>query len=207
MMPPTTAVLRIPIVPSIQTSVRALKRLTFIPMVRLKAFRSEFFTLHGQLLERSGLDVNASYCELAQIYLLRSERHEPMYFGSPPFGADPPPGFRSAIGKSPSPASVSRIRSSRGEESRSRDGAAICWRCAGTAGIRRSRSHGEIEKNHADRSRCSCRRFLQSDQDRQSYMWPTSDIFTIASVVKNALSTAPILMYQHSRSGVSRPGR
>ena len=39
------------------------------------------------------------------------------------------------------------------------------------------------------------------------YMWPTSDIFTIASVVKNALSTAPMLMYQHSRSGVSMPGR
>jgi hypothetical protein len=28
-------------------------------------------------------------------------------------------------------------------------------------------------------------------------MWPVSDIFTIASVVKNALSTAPMLMYQH----------
>jgi hypothetical protein len=39
------------------------------------------------------------------------------------------------------------------------------------------------------------------------YMWPTSDIFTIASVVKNALSTAPMLMYQHSRSAVSMPGR
>ena len=34
-------------------------------------------------------------------------------------------------------------------------------------------------------------------------MWPTSDIFTMASVVKKALSTAPMLMYQHSRSGVS----
>jgi len=30
---------------------------------------------------------------------------------------------------------------------------------------------------------------------------------TIASVVKKLLSTAPILMYQHSRSGVSMPGR
>jgi hypothetical protein len=39
------------------------------------------------------------------------------------------------------------------------------------------------------------------------YMWPTSDIFTIAWVVKKALSTAPMLMYQHSRSGVSMPGR
>ncbi len=39
------------------------------------------------------------------------------------------------------------------------------------------------------------------------YMWPVSDIFTIASVVKNARSTAPMLMYQHSRSGVSWPGR
>src|SRR5271155_3429135 len=39
------------------------------------------------------------------------------------------------------------------------------------------------------------------------YMCPTSDIFTIAWVVKNALSTAPMLMYQHSRSGVSMPGR
>ena len=28
----------------------------------------------------------------------------------------------------------------------------------------------------------------------------------IAWVVKNSLSTAPILMYQHSRSGVSMPG-
>ncbi len=39
------------------------------------------------------------------------------------------------------------------------------------------------------------------------YMWPVSDIFTIAWVVKKALSTAPMLMYQHSRSGVSMPGR
>src|ERR1035437_7915493 len=39
------------------------------------------------------------------------------------------------------------------------------------------------------------------------YMCPVSDIFTIASVLKNARSTAPMLMYQHSRSGVSRPGR
>src|SRR5208282_392210 len=30
---------------------------------------------------------------------------------------------------------------------------------------------------------------------------------TIASVVKKLLSTAPMLMYQHSRSGVSMPGR
>src|ERR1700731_3718643 len=30
---------------------------------------------------------------------------------------------------------------------------------------------------------------------------------TIASVVKKVLSTAPMLMYQHSRSGVCRPGR
>ena len=30
---------------------------------------------------------------------------------------------------------------------------------------------------------------------------------TIASVVKNDLSTAPMLMYQHSFSGVSIPGR
>jgi hypothetical protein len=30
---------------------------------------------------------------------------------------------------------------------------------------------------------------------------------TNASVVKNVLSTAPMLMYQHSRSGVSIPGR
>src|SRR5580704_13005842 len=62
----------------------------------LKAFRSEFFTLHGQLLERSGVDVNPSYFRLAQIYLLRSERHEPMYSGSALFCTDPPPGFRSA---------------------------------------------------------------------------------------------------------------
>ena len=39
------------------------------------------------------------------------------------------------------------------------------------------------------------------------YMCPVSAIFTIASVVKNALSTAPMLMYQHSRSAVSWPGR
>ena len=30
---------------------------------------------------------------------------------------------------------------------------------------------------------------------------------TKASVVKKLLSTAPMLMYQHSRSGVSMPGR
>src|ERR1700688_1996612 len=47
--------------------------------------------------------------------------------------------------------------------------------------------------------------FFQSGSS--GYMCPTSDIFTIASVVKNARSTAPMLMYQHSRSGVSMPGR
>jgi hypothetical protein len=31
--------------------------------------------------------------------------------------------------------------------------------------------------------------------------------FTIACTVKKSLSTAPILMYQHSRSGVCCPGR
>ncbi len=31
--------------------------------------------------------------------------------------------------------------------------------------------------------------------------------FTIAWVVKKSLSTAPMLMYQHSRSGVFCPGR
>src|ERR1700689_5054518 len=81
MMPPTTVVLRIPIVPSIQTSVRAPKRLS--PMIRLKPFRGEYFTPNGQLLELSDVDVNPTYCGMAQIYLLRSERHEPMHCCSP----------------------------------------------------------------------------------------------------------------------------
>src|ERR1700683_5588210 len=87
MMPPTTAVLRIPIVPSIRTSVRALQRLPFIPMARLMAFRCDYFTPHGQLLDLSGEDVNASYFELAQISFLRSERHEPMKSRSPYFAS------------------------------------------------------------------------------------------------------------------------
>src|ERR1700683_2261511 len=93
MMPPTTAVLRIPIVPSIRTSVSALKRLS--PMVRLMAFRCDYFTPHGQLLDPSDVDVNASYFEFAQIYLLRSERHGPMYFDFPLFCTDSPARFRS----------------------------------------------------------------------------------------------------------------
>src|SRR6202046_466970 len=59
-------------------------------MVRLEAFRCDYFTLHGQLLGLTDVDVNGSYFELAQIYLLRSERHGPMYIDSPLFGANPP---------------------------------------------------------------------------------------------------------------------
>ena len=60
-------------------------------------------------------------------------------------------------------------------------------------------------KENAGRSGMLLPAFLLSASS--GYMWPTSDIFTIASVVKNARSTAPMLMYQHSRSGVSMPGR
>ena len=67
-------------------------------------------------------------------------------------------------------------------------------------------------QGNADRRGCCCRRSFVANRHATGlgaicYMWPTSDIFTIASVVKNALSTAPMLMYQHSRSGVSMPGR
>src|SRR5580658_1713103 len=65
-------------------------------MVRLKAFRCDYFRLYSQLLDLMDVNVNASYFELAQICLLRSERHGPMYPYSLLFGADPPPRFRSA---------------------------------------------------------------------------------------------------------------
>src|SRR5271166_3315593 len=61
------------------------------------AFRCDYLTPHGQLLDLSDVDVNASYFEFAQIYLLRSERHGPMYFGSPLFRANSPTGFRSEV--------------------------------------------------------------------------------------------------------------
>src|SRR5271155_361410 len=65
-------------------------------MVRLKAFPCDYFRLCSQLLGLLTVNVNASYFELAQICLLRSERHGPIYSDSPLFGPDPPPGFGSA---------------------------------------------------------------------------------------------------------------
>ncbi len=136
-------------------------------MFRLIAFRCDYFTPHGQLLELSDADVNASYFEFAQIYLLRSERHGPMYFDSPLFCDGSPAGFRSTISKSLLPHQY-RASDHLAAKSRAIVMAQLkCWRWAGQREFAARARAGDRQEN-AGRSRCPCRRFLQSDQDRQS---------------------------------------
>ena len=58
------------------------------------------------------------------------------------------------------------------------------------------RPHGKLGRGSA-----------RSYEFASRYRPPPSAAFTMAALLKKALSTAPMLMYQHSRSGVSAPGK